>query len=65
MAEVLQPEAAPPTEKPVGRVEEEEKAEDQTFTVVEVMPEFPGGQSALLKYLAAEVKYPEAAEKRV
>lgn len=64
LTEALLPEAAPPTEKPVGRVQEEEKAEDQVFTVVEVMPEFPGGQNALLKYLAAEIKYPEAAKKK-
>lgn len=31
------------------------------FTVVEKMPEFPGGQAALLKYLASDVKYPKIA----
>lgn len=34
----------------------------QTFTVVEVMPEFPGGQDALLKYLATTIKYPVIAQ---
>ena len=37
------------------------RAEEQVFTVVEKMPEYPGGQKALLKYLASSVKYPESA----
>ena len=35
---------------------------DQVFTVVEVMPEFPGGQEALLQFLAKTVKYPVIAQ---
>lgn len=35
---------------------------DQVFTVVEVMPEFPGGQGALLQFLARSVKYPVIAQ---
>lgn len=35
---------------------------DQIFTVVEVMPEFPGGQGELLKYLAKGIKYPVIAQ---
>ncbi len=31
---------------------------DQVFTVVEQMPEFPGGQRELLKYLAEKTVYP-------
>lgn len=34
----------------------------QIFTVVEEQPSFPGGVSALFKYLAAEVKYPVIAQ---
>lgn len=34
----------------------------QVFTIVEVMPEFPGGQDALLKYLATNIKYPVIAQ---
>ena len=30
---------------------------DLVFTVVEVMPEFPGGQGALLQFLAKSIKY--------
>ena len=39
--------------------EMEEVAEDELFVVVEVMPEFPGGQEALQKFLAENLKYPE------
>ncbi|WP_308549648.1 M56 family metallopeptidase [uncultured Parabacteroides sp.] len=39
------------------------RARNQIFTVVEVMPEFPGGQGALLKFLKTNVKYPESAMK--
>ncbi|MBL7953994.1 MAG: energy transducer TonB [Flavobacteriales bacterium] len=31
------------------------------FTVVEEMPEFPGGQEALMKYLSSRIEYPEEA----
>ena len=48
---------APPVEAP--RVEEEEEV---IFVVVESMPEFPGGQQALFKYLAENVKYPVIAQ---
>ncbi|MDR3137413.1 MAG: energy transducer TonB [Tannerellaceae bacterium] len=43
-------------------VEEEEESEHQIFTVVEKMPEFPGGQSALLRFLATSIKYPVIAQ---
>ena len=33
------------------------------FDVVEQMPEYPGGPSALLEYLATNIRYPESAEK--
>ena len=38
--------------------EEEEESAQQIFTVVEEMPEFPGGQGALLQYLSKSIKYP-------
>lgn len=43
----------PPPEEPVE--------EPQVFVVVEKMPEFPGGESALLAYLQANIKYPQYA----
>ena len=36
----------------------------QTFTVVEDMPKFPGGDKALLQFLRDNVKYPEAEAKK-
>lgn len=43
-------------------VEEEDPTEHQIFTVVEEMPQFPGGETALLQYLARSVKYPVIAQ---
>ena len=37
--------------------------EDQIFKVVEQMPEFPGGTTALMKYLRENLKYPEECAK--
>lgn len=42
-------------------VEEEDPAENQIFTIVEQMPEFPGGEAALLTYISKNVKYPVVA----
>ncbi|MDE5424365.1 energy transducer TonB [Ancylomarina sp. DW003] len=42
--------------------EEEEDDEEPIFVLVEDMPEFPGGNEALLKYLAAKLDYPEQAK---
>lgn len=40
-------------------VEAEEVAEEPIFTVVEDMPEFPGGQAAMFAFISKEVEYPE------
>ncbi|MBQ6724346.1 MAG: energy transducer TonB [Paludibacteraceae bacterium] len=48
---------AAPVEAPV-----EEEEEEVVFVVVESMPEFPGGQQALFKYLSENVKYPMIAQ---
>jgi len=37
--------------------------EEDVFIVVETMPEFPGGRTALYKFLADNIKYPEKAKK--
>ena len=39
------------------------KKNDMVFDVVEVMPQFPGGQIAMLKYIMENMKYPEQAMK--
>ncbi len=41
--------------------QEQEAVEEEIFFVVEEMPEFPGGQLALRKYIAENVEYPEIA----
>ena len=43
-------------------VEEEVVEEQEIFEVVEHMPEFPGGQAALMKYLGDNIKYPTIAQ---
>lgn len=35
---------------------------EQVFTVVEKMPSFPGGDAELLKYIAANIKYPKGSQ---
>lgn len=47
---------------PVEEVKEEEEEEEVIFVIVETMPEFPGGQQALFKYLSENVKYPVIAQ---
>lgn len=42
--------------------EEEEVEEQQIFMVVESMPEFPGGEAALTKYLFENIEYPQMAK---
>ena len=36
--------------------------QDQPYVIVEEMPKFPGGEKALLMYIAENVKYPEEAK---
>lgn len=39
------------------------KKNDMVFDVVEVMPQYPGGPIAMLKYIMENIKYPEQAMK--
>lgn len=41
----------------------EEAPQEETFVIVEQMPEFPGGQGALMQYLVSNIKYPEECRK--
>lgn len=44
-------------------IQEEEEVEDtQVFFIVEEMPEFPGGERALVSFLVSSVKYPVVAQ---
>ena len=47
---------------PVQQEEEESSDDQQIFMVVESMPKFPGGEVALHKYLAENIRYPEMAK---
>jgi protein TonB len=47
---------------PVVQTQEEEEEEAQVFYIVEDMPEFPGGELALRKYIANAIKYPVIAQ---
>lgn len=50
------------TKVEIVEVEEEDEVEEaEIFFVVEDMPEFPGGQLELRKYIAEHVEYPEIA----
>lgn len=50
------------TNASVTVVMENKKVSEEPFVVVEGMPVFPGGDQALLKYIAENVLYPEAAK---
>jgi len=41
-----------------GEYGDEDTGEDEVFTVVEEMPEFPGGKKALANWLRKNLKYP-------
>lgn len=43
-------------------IEEEKPDENETFIIVETMPKFPGGDAALMKFLAQSIKYPVVAQ---
>ncbi len=45
-----------------GAPDGEEEASNEIFTVVEDMPQFPGGDAALLSYISKSVKYPAIAQ---
>ena len=45
----------------VEKVEQKEE-ETKVFEVVEQMPQFPGGDAALMQYLSSHIKYPVVAE---
>lgn len=43
---------------------EESASGDPVFTVVEVMPEYPGGDAELLKFISSNVKYPASSKEK-
>jgi protein TonB len=53
----------PPPPEEVKIVAIEKPKEEEIFTAVEQNPEFPGGTSAMYKYLGDNIKYPAAAQR--
>jgi len=62
--EIMDSEATKETKVEVAQIvtEEKEKVEEEIFVVVENMPEFPGGELALRKFIATAIKYPSIAQ---
>lgn len=60
--EIMDVEADMETEVVEVEVVEEESNEPDFFTIVEDMPAFPGGDAALLKFIAEHVEYPPIAK---
>lgn len=58
MEQVTQPEMIPDHQTPIKTGEDEEPI----FEIVEQMPEFPGGNKALMEYLSTHVQYPQEAK---
>ena len=44
--------------------QDEVDPDNPTFTIVEEMPSFPGGEQELFKYLGKNIKYPKKAKKK-
>ena len=51
------------TEIIVVKMRDEEEDDDELYMIVEEIPEFPGGEDALRKYLIEHTKYPKNARK--
>lgn len=65
-AQVLQDTSSAPMPPPVpvDSIQKADTAEKEVFAVVEKMPEFPGGMSAMIKFLSDNINYPKAARKK-
>lgn len=60
---IVTPEEYAKTKEAQNKFDEQAKMSDTTvFTVVEVLPEFPGGTESLYKYLSSKIKYPAKAK---
>ncbi len=42
-------------------IEASENSNDEVYTIVEQMPEFPGGPNAMFEHIASQIKYPQKA----
>lgn len=57
------PTAPPPPPKKIEIVEDPQDEKNPIFTVVEEMPEYPGGKNAMYEFMGENIKYPEKAKK--
>lgn len=48
-----------------GQAETQKLADNKIYDVVEEMPQFPGGPSAMFEYLSKSIHYPKEAEEKV
>lgn len=53
-----------PPPPPSAELQNPQESDTPIFTVVEQMPQFPGGEEARMKYLMENIKYPEEAKKK-
>lgn len=63
-ADVMENVAPEMTTSPLPVVQDTVDISNAVFEIVEVMPVFPGGMSALMKYIGENIKYPEEAKKK-
>ena len=53
-----------PSEISTEKLKGTDSQNEQAYTIVEQMPEFPGGEEALRNFMAANVKYPAIAQEK-
>ncbi len=56
-AQILPPDPPPPSTDSTKK-ENVIHEEEAIYDIVEVMPEFPGGEKAMIQFLASKIKYP-------
>lgn len=61
MAQSLSDTIPPPPPPPIERGDT--TGEEKVFIIVEDMPEYPGGNAALYKFISDNIKYPKEAKK--
>lgn len=63
-AEPVSETVAPASDNTEATAETSQVSDSTVFTVVEIMPEFPGGMHALMDYIAKNIKYPAEAQQQ-
>ena len=63
LGEKTEPKETRPASEVKGNMKSQQNEDDEVYTVVEKVPEFVGGQQALVEYMKSAVSYPEAARK--